>query len=201
MVVWSAIWSAVAGLAVIGVVMTASEVQSATRAEVYFRSSARLWALIGAVVAAMSSAVGPSVLQMGEFPASARGVVLGFFVVPSLVAVGVCLHSAASLLRVGRRRARALDRGALVDAVVVERERRALGHDLLSVTVEASMPVGEPEPHQGGYRAPAEVDGPQRRVQWVDTCPGEHWGRLSPGRAVRVRVDPRDPRCFALVLS
>ncbi len=196
---WAVIWSGLAGAAVLGVIVTVAQVQAAGSEEVYFRGSARLWALIGAVVAAMSTAMAPAIMHMGGYPGSAQGLVLGLAALPALVTVLACGFNAWSLDRVRRRRTHALATGEELEAVVIERDRRGLSSDILSVTLEVSLPPLEMgSAHEGGYRAPARADARSLRV--VETCPGDQWGRLTPGRHVRVRLDPTDHARYALVL-
>jgi hypothetical protein len=198
-VAWAVIWSGLAGLAVVGVVVTASEVQAARSEAAYFRGSARLWALVGAVVAAMSLAMAPTMMTMGGYPSSVQGVVFGFVALPAVVAVAACWHNAISLHRVRRRRHDALAMGDEVEAVVLEREHRPFSHDILSVTLEATLPGGEGSGrHDGGYRVPAREA--SQRLRLVETCPGDQWARLTPGRRVRVRLDPSNHDRYALVL-
>jgi len=193
------LWSGIAGLAVVGVVMTAADIQAAGTDDVYFRGSTRLWLLVAAVVAAMSLAIAPSVSGMGGVPAPVQGVVLGFASLPAIVAVLGCLHNAWSLVRVRNRRSDALLHGCEFDAVVVEREDKPFAHDILSITIEATLPeITERLRHQGGYRT--EADRGTRSLRLIETCPGDQWGRLAPGRRVRVRLDPADPSRYALVL-
>lgn len=203
MVVWAALWSGMAGLAVVGVVMTAAEVQAAGTDDVYFRGSTRLWLFVAAVVAAMSLAMAPSLVGMGGTPRSGQsggGFVLGLASLPALVAVLACLCNAWSLVRVRRRRRDALLHGTEFDAVVLEREHKPFAHDILSITLQTTLPDAvNTLRHQGGYRA--EADHGVRSLRLVETCPGDQWGRLAPGRRVRVRLDPTNPACYALVLS
>ncbi len=194
---WAVLWSGVAGVAVIGVVMTAAEIQAATSDDVYFRGSARLWAFVGMVVAAMSLAVGPAMVGM-DYPASVRPVVVGCIAVPAVVAVAASWHNALSLVWVRRRRSDALRHGDEFDAVVVEREHKPFAHDILAVTLEATLPGAASGRHTGGYRA--EAAGGPRSVRIVETCPGDQWARLTPGRRVRVRIDPANTSRYALVL-
>jgi len=196
-VVWAAFWSGVAGLAVVGVVMTAAEIQAASSDDAYFRGSARLWLFVGAVIAAMSVAMGPAIVGMG-YPKSAHGVVLVFFTLPSVVAVSACWFNAWSLSRVRRRRDDALRNGQEFDAIVLEREHKPFAHDILAVTFETTLPPRAPAAHRGGYRT--EARGASQALRLVETCPGDQWGRLTPGRRVRVRVDPDDVSRYALVL-
>ena len=195
--VWAALWSGIAGLGVIGVVVTAAEIQAATSDDHYFKSSARLWCAVAAVVASMSLALLPSLLQMGGL-AEAQRVVAVCIGAPAVVAVLACLHNAWSLTSVRRRRAYALRNGDEVDAVIVERDHKPFAHDILAVTLEAKLPVASGTSHRGGYRA--EASGGSQTLRLVETCPGDQWGRLAPGRRVRVRLDPQDTSRYALVL-
>lgn len=203
MVVWAALWSGIAGLAVVGVVMTAAEIQAAGTDDVYFRGSTRLWLFVGAVVASMSLALAPSLVGMGGTPLrgqSGVGVLLGFASLPAIVAVLACLYNAWSLVRVRRRRSDALVHGTEFDAVVLEREHKPFAHDILSITLQTTLPdAANTLRHQGGYRT--EADRGVRSLRLVETCPGDQWGRLAPGRRVRVRLDPSNPARYALVLS
>ncbi|MGH1341425.1 MAG: hypothetical protein ACRBN8_07740 [Nannocystales bacterium] len=195
--IWAVLWSGLAGLAVVGVVMTAAEIQAAGTDDAYFRGSTRLWLFVATVIAAMSLAIAPSILGMGT-PASVQATVLGFASLPAVIAVLACLHNALALVRVRNRRSDALVHGSEFDAVVVEREHKPFAHDILSITIETTLPAAGMMPHQGGYRT--EADNGMRALRLVETCPGDQWGRLAPGRRVRVRVDPRDPSRYALVL-
>lgn len=194
---WAALWSGIAGLGVIGVVVTAAEIQAATSDDHYFKSSAQLWCAVAAVIAAMSLAMLPSLLQMGGL-AEAQRVVAMFVGTPAVVAVVACLYNAWSLMSVRRRRAYALRNGDEFEAVVVDRDHKPFAHDILAVTLEAQLPVIHGTSHRGGYRA--EACGGTQTLRLVETCPGDQWGRLAPGRRVRVRLDPRDTSRYALVL-
>ena len=195
--IWAVLWSGVAGVGVLGVVLAAAAVQGASSDDAYFRGSSQLWACIGAVVAAMSVALSPSVLDMGGYPQSAQGVVFAGVMVPAVVMVAACWYNALSLARVRRRRVDALRLGQEFEAVVLERERLPFAHDMLSVILEASLPAGGEPTHRGGYRCEAR-DG-ARTLRLVETCPGDQWAKLAPGRHVRVRLDPSDLGCYALV--
>ena len=197
MVIWAVLWSGIAGVGVLGVVLAAAEIQGASTDDAYFRGSARLWACVGAVVAAMSVALSPSVLDMGGYPRSAQEVVLTGTMLPAVVAVGACWYNAWALVRVRRRRTDALQHGHEFEAIVVERERKPFAHDMLSVTLEASLPTGGSPGHSGGYRTEARSG--VRTLRLVETCPGDQWARLVPGRHVRVRLDPSDVGRYALV--
>ncbi len=196
--IWAALWSGIVGLAVVGVVLTAADIQAAGTDDAYFRGSTRLWLFVAAVIAAISLAIAPSILGMGGAPAPVHDAVLGLASLPAIVAIGACLHNAWSLYRVRNRRSDALLHGTEFDAVVVEREQKPFAHDILSITVEATLPQAQRLRHQGGYRA--EAEGGTRSLRLVETCPGDQWGRLAPGRRVRVRLDPADPSRYALVL-
>ena len=195
--IWAVLWSGIAGLGVLGVVLAAAEIQGAGSDDAYFRGSSQLWACVGAVVAAMSVAIMPSMLDMGGYPESAQGVVYAGIMLPAVVAVGACWHNALTLVRVRRRRIDALALGDEFEAVILERERLPFAHDMLSVTLEASLPAGGEPGHRGGYRCEAR-DG-TRTLRLVETCPGDQWAKLAPGRHVRVRLDPRDLGRYALV--
>ncbi len=196
---WAVIWAGIAGAAIIGVVVTAAEMQAAGTEDVYFRGSIRLWLLVAAVVASMSLALVPSILGVAAAPAPIQRVVLGFTSLPAIVAVLACLHNAGSLAAVRRRRTDALRHGTEFDAVVVQREHKPFAHDILSITLETTLrAAANPLPHRGGYRIEASTQ--TRSLRLVETCPGDQWGRLAPGRRVRVRVDPLDPSRYALVL-
>lgn len=194
---WAALWSGIAGLGVIGVVVTAAEIQAATSDDHYFKSSAQLWCAVAAVVAAMSLAMLPSLLHMDGL-AEAQRVVALFIGAPAVIAVLACVHNAWSLTSVRRRRAHALRIGDEFEAVVVERDHKPFAHDILAVTLEATLPAATGTSHRGGYRA--EASGGTQTLRLVETCPGDQWGRLAPGRRVRVRLDPRDTSRYALVL-
>ncbi|MFN3187542.1 MAG: hypothetical protein ACE37F_36425 [Nannocystaceae bacterium] len=195
--VWAALWSGVAGLGVIGVVMAVSEIQAATSDDLYFKRSSQLWCAVAAVVAAMSLAMLPALLQMSGL-AETEHVVAGFIGAPAAVAVLACLHNAWSLTSVRRRRAFALRNGQEFEARVVERDHKPFAHDILAVTFEATLPVAAGTSHRGGYRS--EAVGGTQTLRLVETCPGDQWGRLAPGRRVRVRLDPSDTSRYALVL-
>lgn len=186
-----------AGLGVVCVVVTAAEIQAATSDDHYFKSSAQLWCAVAVVVAAMSLAMLPSLAKMGGL-AEAERLVVGFIGAPAVVAVLACVHNAWSLTSVRRRRADALRNGDEFEAVVVERDHKPFAHDLLCVTFETTLPVATVTGHRGGYRA--EASSGTQTIRRVETCPGDQWGRLTPGRRVRVRLDPRDTSRYALVL-
>lgn len=202
--VWAALWSSVAGCAVLAVVTTAAEMQSAGSDDAYFRSSARLWVFVGVVVAAMSCALAPSLmpapLVAGGGSGAAQGIFQGFMVAPAAVATLVCWHNAWALQRVRQRRRAAREHGRLFEATVVDREEKFLGHDLFEVTLEVLVPSPRRAvPHQGGYRTAAADAQSLAIVRLVETCTGDRWGRLAPGTTVQVRVDTNNPRCFGLV--
>lgn len=191
--------ASVAGTMVAGVVLTAATIQGAVTEDAYFKASVRLWVLIGGVISMMSLALAPAVSMMGDYPGSAKTLYLGLFSVPAVVAVGACFVNAWALHRVRRRRSDALAHGDEIDAVVVARDPKPFAHDILSITLEATLRhEGGPSESVGGYRAAAPE--PTQRVTFVETCPGDQWCRLEPGSTVRMRVDPSDRSRYALVL-
>ncbi len=188
-----------AGMMVAGVVTTAATIQGAVTEDAYFKASVRMWVLIAGVIGMLSLALAPAVAMMGDYPGSAQTLVLGLFSVPAIVAVGGCLLNARALHRVRRRRCDALAHGDEIDAVVVVRDHKPFAHDILSITLEATVrDVAGAVEAVGGYRAPAPE--PTQRLTFVETCPGDQWCRLEPGSSVRMRVDPRDRSRYALVL-
>lgn len=198
---WAILWSGVAGVAIVGVVLAAAQVQGANTEDAYFRGSARLWAFVGGVVLAMSTALAPPLMDpqnMGGMPSSAQAVMMVGLAAPPVLAVFACWRNAWSLTQVRRRRADALRHGDEFDAVVLEREYRPFAHDLLAVTVQTTIPLGAAAHHEGGYRTPAR--GCAKQLRLVETCPGDQWARVAPGRRVRLRLDPDDPSRYALVL-
>lgn len=199
------VMAGLAGLCVVLVVVTAAMIQGALTEDAYFRGSARLWGLLGLVVAFMTAALGPTVMLMsgyrGAIPLTSSASVLGWIAVPAAVVVVGCFANAWLLERARRRRRYALAHGEEIDAVVVARDQRAFAHDILSITLEAQIESTMTRQPSRGYRNPApEPQVTTQAVQFVETCPGDQWSRLEPGARVRVRVVADDLSRYALVL-
>lgn len=117
-------------------------------------------------------------------------------ILPAFV-IGAGARNALALWRAARRRRRALDRGVALSGRVVDRVRWAFGQDIIAVVVEADVPRPE-DVHEMTYRA-RDLERTERR-RFVETCPGDHWGRFAPGAPVKLRVDPADLHTFAVLL-
>ena len=163
----------------------------------HYTTSARFWiglAMFGLAIVVVLG--GPIVSH--ELAGTEAGVLsIALVAVLPTVVVAAGLRNGLLLLRAARRRARALTASGVVQAQVVARSRWPLGQDLMALVVEADVPDRVPASDMA-YRTRR----PDRTVRhrFVETCPGDHWGRFEPGAKVTVRYDPDDLGSFAVLL-
>jgi hypothetical protein len=175
---------------------TVRNINRCTDEERHYRLSIRFWALLAALGALLVVVFAMPLLAHRWATAEMGIVSAGLVCVLPAVVIFAGLRNAGSLWLAERRRRAALRDGIVVPGMVVDRWRRALAHDLMALSVELELPDGTPRAELA-YRD----HGPQasrRRV--VEVCPGDHWARFAPGQAVSVRIDPAEPRRFAVLL-
>ncbi len=181
---------------------TMTAINRAVDEEEHYRLSVRFWGTLavlgGCLLLAFAQPLFSFDWQHSEGGMLEAGVatVLLASLLPAVVIVAGTRN--ALMLDLARRRRRgALDHGVTVEAQVVERRRRFLGQDIMAVVVEADVPRPIPG-REVGYRV-RERDATWRR-RFVETCPGDHWLRFTPGQRVRLKYDPSDAGTWALLL-
>lgn len=194
---WAVVTTSLVVLSLAFLVATIAQIQDAHDDDRYFRLSIRFWTTLAALGLALLVAFVPPVMDLRWLPHGAAEVTTVLASIPALVVVFGGLWNAVHLVGARDRRRDALTCPDETEARVIARDRRLFGHDILSVTVEASVP--SPAPGRDlAYRW--RESEPVERRRFVETCPGDQWGRLEPGARVRLRYDPRDPRRYAVVL-
>lgn len=201
---WAIVTSVLVMLTVGFLVGTLGQIQLANEDDRYFRLTIRFWTGLAALAFLVAAALAEPVLALRDIPAPgpAGVVMIAFIGLPVAVVILGGLRNAFALYRARSRRLRAI-RGldvVEVPARVVDRERRMFANDILAVTVEARVATDAPvvRGHAQGYRSSEPERTRVRR--FVETCPGDQWGRLAPGVPVRLRYDPLDPETFAVLL-
>lgn len=187
-------------MVVVGVgvlVLTIGRIQDTTREEDYFRLSIRFWAMLAVLGVLLVLAFSRPLLELQWLPRNTGLVTVALVSIPIAVVITGGIRNALALWLARRRRQRAFVRGELLEATVVSRARKALTHDILSITVEADVPeIVERTDLAYRTRTPDTL----RKHRFVETCPGDQWRRFAPGTKVRLRVDPQDLDTFALIL-
>lgn len=184
-----------AGVGVLLVIVR--RIHLATGEHEHYRQSVRFWAGLAALGAITLVMLALPILGHAFVRTDAGLLSVGLIAILPTFVIGAGLRNAIALLRADRRRRRAMATGMPVQGRVVDRLRWTLGQDIIAVVVEADVPRPD-DGHEMSYRA----RDPQRteRRRFVETCPGDHWARFDPGTEVTLRVDPRDPGTFALML-
>lgn len=195
------IWAlATVGLIVLCVgllVLTIGQIQHASAEGEYFRLSIRFWATLATLGALLFAAFAHPLLSWTSLPAPAAWLTMGLVSLPIGVVIGGGLRNVFALTHASRRRRAALREGVEFEATVIERSRSVFAQDLFSVTVETDIPTERPE---SGLAYRTRDLRRTKRCRFVETCPGDQWGRFEPGRVVKLRIDPRDEACYAVVL-
>ncbi|MBK6921033.1 MAG: hypothetical protein IPH07_26795 [Deltaproteobacteria bacterium] len=194
-------WPVVIFVLVVGgvaaMLATMRGIQRATDELSHDALSVRFWALLGALGLLLVAAFAYPIEANGWFDNRAGVLVVVLMSIPPLFVTVVGVRNAAMLAFALRRRRRALARGALVEARVVERRRRLFAHDIMEVLVEADLPLQQPA-DEFAYR---QRDPSRTRVhRFVETCPADHWARLEPGAAVGLRYEPANLGSYAVLL-
>ena len=163
----------------------------------HYTTSARFWiglAMFGLAIVVVLT--GPIVSH--ELAGTEAGVLsIALAAVLPAVVVAAGLRNGFLLLRAARRRDRGLTAGGVVQAKVVSRSRWPLGQDLMALVVEADVPDAMPSSDMA-YRTRR----PDRTVRhrFVETCPGDHWGRFEPGATVTLQYDPENLGNYAVLI-
>lgn len=159
------------------------------------RLSIRFWALLGALGIVVAAAFVYPFVAHGWASNDAGPLVAALICVPPAFVTLVGARNAGILIVAARRRHDALARGQRIEARIVERSRRAFAHDIMSVVVEADIPVSTAAPDLAyRQRDPART----RVCRFVETCPTDHWAKLEPGSAVTLRYVADDPARYAV---
>ncbi|MBC8069928.1 MAG: hypothetical protein IAG13_16440 [Deltaproteobacteria bacterium] len=183
---------------VVGMLLTMRRIQRAPTESARDLASVAFWAELGALGLLLLVAFAQPIARFGLFESEAGLVTVALMSIMPLVVSFVGLRNATLLAMAMRRRGRALGSGELVEARVVERSRRLLANDIMSVVLEADVPERLP----GSELAYRQRDLDRTRChRFVETCPTDHWARLEPGKTVSLRYDPTDLRSFAVVLA
>ena len=176
---------------------TVRKIQVARDERAHYRQSVRFWAGLAALGAVTLVMLARPLWSYAWVRTDAGLLSMGLIAILPTFVIGAGLRNAIALFRADRRRRRAIATGVPVRGHIVDRLRWVLGQDIIAVVIEADVPRAD-DGHELSYRArdPERTD----RRRFVETCPGDHWGRLQPGLEVTLRVDPRDPGTFALML-
>ena len=164
---------------------------------VHYRLSVRFWALLAALGVALVFAFAYPIQMQGWLHTDSGLVSVMLMAILPAVVVFAGMRNAATLAVAHRRRRRALAHGTAISARVVERSRRVLANDIMTVSVEADVPETS-ESNDLAYRSrdPERV----RTHRFVETCPTDHWARFEPGARVTLRYMPDDLGTFAVLL-
>ncbi len=182
---------------VVAMLVTMGAIGRATDELVHDRLSVRFWALLAGLGLVVAGAFAVPVAANDWAHTSAGQVMAVLISLPPAFVTLVGLRNAGILSFASRRRRAALAAGQRIDARVVERSRRLFANDIMSVVVEADLPVGGASTELA-YR---ERDPSRTRVhRFVETCPTDHWARLEPGTHVTLCYVPDAARCFAIEL-
>lgn len=194
---WALLTIATVGAGVALLLLTVRKIQVGRDERAHYRQSVRFWAGLAALGAVTLVMLARPLVAHAWVRTDAGLLSVGLIAILPTFVIAAGLRNAIALLRADRRRQRALVTGVPVQGHVVERMQWAFGQDILAVVVEADVPRPD-EGHEMSYRA-RDPERTERR-RFVETCPGDHWARLQPGAEVTVRVDPRDPSTFAVML-
>jgi hypothetical protein len=175
---------------------TVREINRCTDEERHYRLSIRFWMVLAALGALLVVVFAMPLLAHRWASAEIGLVSAGLVCVLPTVVIVAGLRNAGALWLAQRRRRAALRHGVVVHGRIVDRWRRTLAHDLMALSVEVELPENEPR-SELAYR---DRGARAARCRLVEVCPGDHWARFEPGQAVSVRVDPAEPRRFALLL-
>lgn len=161
------------------------------------RLSVLFWALLAGLGVVLAGGFISPILANSDVGTDAGLVMVILTSLAPAFVTTVGLRNATILLLASRRRRRALGRGESIVARVVDRTRRLFAHDIMTVVVEADLPIDGPSTELA-YR---ERDPQRTRVhRFVETCPSDHWARLEPGASVTLRYVPGASGCFAVEL-
>ncbi len=191
-----AIFSLVVG-GVAAMLATMRAIGRATDELQHDRLSVRFWGLLAALGILLAAAFTYPMIANDWAGSEPGRVMVALISLPPAFVTAVGLRNAVILAFAGRRRRAAMAGGARVEGRVVDRSRRLFANDIMSVVVEADLPVTEPATELA-YRA---RDPRRTRVhRFVETCPTDHWARLEPGTGVALRYLPERLDCFAVEL-
>jgi hypothetical protein len=195
------VWAlAILGLVVGGVLAmlgTMRAIGRATDEQVHDRLSVRFWALLAMLGVVLAAAFAYPVVANDLAGSQIGRVMVVLISLPPAFVTLVGLRNAGILLFAARRRRAALAKGTRIAARVVDRSRRLFAHDIMSLVVEADLPIDAPS----GELAYRQRDAAHTRVhRFVETCPTDHWARMEPGTGVVLRYVPDAHGCFAVEL-
>jgi len=165
--------------------------------QLHYQLSAKFWIALAAFGGALVVALALPLLSHDLASTDAGMLTGGLIAVLPAIVIAAGLRNAFVLMRAHRRRRRAFAASGRVNAQVVSRSRWPLGQDLMALVVEADVPRLEPAPDIA-YRTRHPDDTVRRR--FVETCPGDHWARFSPGARVGLRYDPANLGDYAVEL-
>lgn len=183
---------------VVGMLLTMRKISRAQSEQARDLASVAFWLQLGVLGLVLIGAFAQPMARYGWFDTEAGLVTAALMSIMPLVVTFVGMRNALLLTLAMVRRRRALRGGEVIEARVVERSRRLFAHDIMSVVVEAQVPERSVSVDLA-YRQ-RDLDR-TRCHRFVETCPTDHWAQLEPGRAVSLRYDPDDLRCFAVLLT
>jgi MFS family permease len=192
---WALVIFALVGLGVGAMLATVRAISRATDERRHDRLSIRFWTLLAALGIVVAIAFVYPFVAQGWASNEAGRLVAALICVPPAFVTVVGLRNAGILLVAARRRHDAFAHGDRVEARIVDRSRRAFAHDIMSIVVEADLPVAAHVPDLA-YR---QRDPARTRVhRFVETCPTDHWARLEPGTTVSLRYVADAPERYAV---
>lgn len=192
---WALVIFTLVGLGVAAMLFAVRAISRETDDRRHDRLSIRFWALLAALGIVVALAFAYPFVAQGWASNEAGWLVAGLICVPPAFVTLVGLRNAGILVVAARRRRVALARGARVEARVVDRSRRAFAHDIMSVIVEADIPLESTAPDLA-YRQ--RDPSPSRVCRFVETCPTDHWSKLEPGATVTLRYVAEEPSRYAV---
>lgn len=192
---WALVIFALVGSGVAAMLATVRAISRATDERRHDRLSIRFWTLLAVLGIVVAFAFVFPFVTMGWASNDAGRLVAALICLPPVFVTVVGLRNAGILLVAARRRHDALAHGDVVPARVVDRSRRAFAHDIMSVVVEADIPVATHAPDLAyRQRDPART----RVCRFVETCPTDHWAKLEPGTTVSLRYVAGAPGRYAV---
>jgi len=194
---WLLLTCAVLGVGVAGLWSNARKAQDCHDERDHYRLSVRFWSILAGMGFVVPLLMLVPLASWGVFKTLAAQTAAVLTMIPPSILIGAGAVNAISLGRTMRRREQALAAGHHARGIVVDRQRRALSHDLMAVTFEAVLPV-VPDRVPAPYR-PVDPT-PTRRVRLTELCPVDNWDRLEPGNEVDVVFDPAQPEHYAMLL-
>lgn len=194
---WALVSFGVVLVGVLAMLATMRSIGRATDEQRHDRLSIRFWALLGGLGIVLGGAFAYPIVANDWASSDAGRIMVVLISLPPGFVMLVGLRNAGILLFAARRRRVAFARGERIAARVVDRSRRLFAHDIMSVVVEADLPI-EGTSDELAYR---QRDGLRTKVhRFVEICPTDHWARLEPGTGVTLCYLPQGLGCFAVEL-